>query len=119
MIRQFQVPQKSTALAIKTGDRIILWKYENIIYLEVQEKYVIVFTTQGKKYVTDQPLATLEENSLFSFTESKIYIINWDKIKEMHRHSNSRYLFVMDNKDETRLAFGRIYYDAIKADFDF
>src|SRR6185503_8808054 len=34
IIRQFQAPQKATAFPIKTGDRIILLRYENIAYLE-------------------------------------------------------------------------------------
>src|SRR5258708_9101820 len=44
IISQFQAPQKATALAIKTGDRIILLRYENITYFEAQDNYVFVFT---------------------------------------------------------------------------
>lgn len=118
MIKQLQTPQKSTALAIKTGDRIVLLKFENIVYLEAQEKYVFVFTDQGQKYITDQTLATLEEKLPSQFYRiQKSYIINRDKIKEMHRHFNSRFLFIMDNKETTRLTSGRTYHDAIKSDF--
>src|SRR6188768_886470 len=34
IIRQFQAPQRATALPIRTGDRIVLLRYENISYLE-------------------------------------------------------------------------------------
>ena len=46
IIRQFQAPAKTTALPIKTGDRIILLRFENIVYLEAQDKYVFVYTTR-------------------------------------------------------------------------
>ena len=35
----------------------------------------------------------------------------------MHRHFNSRYLFTMDDKANTRLTSGRTYHDSIKAEF--
>ena len=118
IIRQFQAPQKATALAIKTGDKINLLRFENIAYLEAQEKYVYVFTTQGQKFLTDQTLNALEEKLPSQFYRiQKSYIINKERIKEMHRHFNSRYLFILDDKDNTRLTSGRTYHDTIKADF--
>jgi two-component system LytT family response regulator len=35
----------------------------------------------------------------------------------MHRHFNGRYLFVMDDKLNTRLTSGRTYYDPIRLEF--
>ncbi len=118
IIRQFQVPQKATALPIKTGDRITLLRFENIAYLEAQDKYVFVFTIDGQKHLTDQSLSSLIEKLPAQFYRiQKSYIINKDKIKEMHRHFNSRYLFVLDDKAGTRLTSGRTYHDAIKEEF--
>lgn len=119
IIRQFQAPQKSTALTIKTGDRIILLRYENISHLEAQDKYVFIYTTDGQKHLTDQTLTLLEEKLPSQFYRiQKSYIINKEKIKEMHRHFNGRYLFIMDDKTGTRLTSGRTYHDAIKTEFD-
>lgn len=118
IIRQLQAPQKATALPIKTGDRITLLRYENIAYLEAQDKYVYVFTTDGQKHLTDQSLTTLSEKLPAQFYRiQKSYIINKDKIKEMHRHFNSRYLFIMDDKAGTRLTSGRTYHDEIRSEF--
>ena len=118
IIRQFQAPQKSTALPIKTGDRINLLRFENISYLEASDKYVFIFTIDGQKHLTDQSLTALEEKLPVSFYRiQKSYIINKDRIKEMHRHFNSRYLFVMDDKTGSRLTSGRTYHDAIRAEF--
>ncbi|MEI9946557.1 MAG: response regulator [Chitinophagaceae bacterium] len=118
IIKQFQTPQKSTALAIKTGDRIILLRYENIAYLEAQDKYVFVFTTEGQKYITDQTLTALEEKLPSQFYRiQKSYIINKERIKEMHKHFSGRYLFVMDDKAATNLTSGRTYHETIKTEF--
>jgi two-component system, LytTR family, response regulator len=118
IIRQLQIPQKSTALPIKTGDRITLLKYENIAYLEAQDKYVFIFTTEGQKHLTDQSLTALSEKLPPQFYRiQKSFIINKDKIKEMHRHFNGRFLFVMDDKAATRLTSGRTYHDAIRSEF--
>lgn len=118
IIKQLQAPQKSTALPIKTGDRIVLLKYENIAYLEAQDKYVFIFTTEGQKHLTDQSLTALSEKLPFQFYRiQKSFIINKDKIKEMHRHFNGRFLFVMDDKAATRLTSGRTYHDSIRSEF--
>jgi len=119
IIKQIQSPQKSTALAIKTGDRITLLRYENIVYLEAQDKYVFAFTTEGQKYITDQSLSAMESKLPSQFYRiQKSYIINRERIKEMHRHFNGRYLFIMDDKTGSRLTSGRTYHDSIKRDFD-
>ena len=118
IIRQFQAPQKATTLPIKTGDRINLIRYENISYMEASDKYVFVYTIDGQKHITDQSLTTFEEKLPPQFFRiQKSYIINKDKIKEMHRHFNSRYLFIMDDKAANRLTSGRTYHDAIRAEF--
>ncbi len=118
IIRQFQAPVKSSAMPIKTGDRIILLRFENISYLEAQDKYVYVFTIDGQKHLTDQSLAALGEKLPANFYRiQKSYIINKDKIKEMHRHFNGRYLFILDDKAGTRLTSGRTYNDDIRREF--
>lgn len=118
IIRQFQAPQKATALPIKTGDRIILLRYESIAYMEAQDKYVYIFTVDGTKYLTDNSLAALSEKLPQQFYRiQKSYIINKDRIREMHRHFNGRYLFVMDDKVGSRLTSSRTYHDLIRSDF--
>ena len=118
IIKQIQAPQKTTALPIKTGDRINLIRFENISYLEASDKYVFIFTADGQKHLTDQSLTSLEEKLPNNFYRiQKSYIINKDRIKEMHRHFNSRYLFVMDDKGASRLTSGRTYHDAIRSEF--
>jgi two-component system LytT family response regulator len=118
IIKQFQASPKATALPIKTGDRITLLRFENIAYLEAQDKYVFVFTTDGQKYLTDQSLTSLLEKLPSQFYRiQKSYIINKDRIKEMHRHFHGRFLFILDDKACSRLTSGRTYTDAIREEF--
>ena len=94
-------------------------RFEQISYLEAQDKYVYVHTLDGQKYLTDQTLATLAEKLPDNFFRiQKSYIINKERIREMHRHFNGRYLFIMEDKNSTRLTSGRTYYDEIKALFN-
>lgn len=118
IIRQIQTPRQATALSIRTGDRIILLRYEQIVYIEAQDKYVYIYTTDGQKHLTDQTLTALTEKLPAQFFRiQKSFLINKDKIKEMHRHFNGRYLFVMDDKGSSRLTSGRTYYEDIRAEF--
>jgi two-component system, LytTR family, response regulator len=118
IIRQFQAPHKATALPIKTGDRINLIRFENISYLEASDKYVFIYTYDGQKHLTDQSLTALITKLPAQFFRiQKSYIINKNRIKEMHRHFNGRYLFILDDKEATRLTSGRTYHDAIRAEF--
>lgn len=117
-IEQLQTAKKATALPIRSGDRINLVRFETISFLEARDKYVSIHTIDGKKMLTDQSLAALEEKLPDEFYRiQKSYIINKDRIKEMHRHFNSRYLFTMDDKDQTKITSGRTYHDQIKAEF--
>jgi len=118
IIRQFQAPKKATALPIKTGDRINLVRYENIAFLEAQDKYVCIFTLDGQKFLTDQSLTTLAEKLPSNFCRiHRSYIINKEKIREMHRHFSGRYLFIMDDKPLTRITSGRTYQDVFRTEF--
>lgn len=118
IIRQFQTPQKATALPIKTGDRINLIRFESISHLEASDKYVFIYTAEGQKYLTDQSLSALITKLPAQFFRiQKSFIINKDRIKEMHRHFNGRYLFILDDKAASRLTSGRTYHDVIKEEF--
>lgn len=118
IIRQFQAPKKATALPIRTGDRINLLRYENIVYFEAQDKYVCVFTVDGQKFLTDQSLTVLSEKLPSPFCRiHRSYIINKEKIREMHKHFSGRYLFIMDDKAATRITSGKTYQDIFRTEF--
>ncbi|MBS1610259.1 MAG: response regulator [Bacteroidetes bacterium] len=118
IISQLKAPPKPSALSIKSGDRIMLLRFESIVYMEAQDKYVYIYNTENQKYLTDQSLTALSEKLPAGFFRiQKSYIINKEKIKEMHKHLNGRYLFIMDDKSLTRITSGRTYHDEIKEEF--
>jgi two-component system LytT family response regulator len=119
VIQQLKAPKKSTALPVKTGDRIHLIRFESISYLEANDKYVFIYTTDGQKHLTDQTLSVLEEKLPEQFYRvQKSFIINKELIKEMHKHFNGRYLFIMNDKNLTQITSGRTYHDGIKTEFN-
>jgi two-component system LytT family response regulator len=118
VIRQLKAPKKSTALPVKTGDRIYLIRFETISYLEANDKYVFIHTNDGQKHLTDQTLSMLEAKLPEQFYRvQKSYIINKEMIKEMHKHFNGRYLFIMNDKNATQITSGRTYHDAVRGEF--
>lgn len=118
IISELKAPARATALPVKTGDRINLLKFENISYLEAEDKYVFVHMIDGAKHLTDQSLSLLEEKLPPQFFRiQKSYIINKERIREMHKHFNGRFLFSMDDKQATQLNSGRTYHEAIKKEF--
>ncbi|MGE5106232.1 MAG: LytR/AlgR family response regulator transcription factor [Sphingobacteriales bacterium] len=116
IIEQFHTPKKATALPIKIGEKIILLRFEKIAYLEANDKYVNVFMEDGQKYLTDQTLTALEEKLPAQFLRiQKSYIINKDKIKEVHKHFNGRFVLTMDDKERNRITSGLTYNEAVKS----
>jgi len=89
------------------------------VYLEAQDKYVNIHTKENQKYLTDLTLIILEEKLPGTFIRvQKSFIINKEKIKEIYKHFNSRYVIIMNDKANTRITTGLTYYDFIRQDLD-
>ena len=107
--------KKPTAFPVKLGDRILLFRYEQISHFEADDKYVALFTVDGKKYLTDNTLSSLTQKLPANFLRvQKSYIINKEKIKEIHKHFNGRFVIIMDDKGQSRILSGLTFYEAIK-----
>jgi two-component system, LytTR family, response regulator len=119
MIEQIKAPKKATAIPIKIGDRIILLRFENITHFEAHDKYVFIFTQDGQKHLTDQTLTALVEKLPDQFLRvQKSFIINKEKIKEIHKHFNGRFVITMEDKTRTQIITGLTFNESIKAAFD-
>lgn len=118
MSRQWGALRKPTAFPVKTGDKIILLRFENISHFEAADKYVFVFTTEGQKYLLDQTLTVLEEKLPENFIRvQKSFILNRDKVAEIHKHFNGRFIIVLHDKKATRITTGQTYAEKIKETF--
>ena len=72
----------------------------------------------GLQEIIKQSLTVLGDKLPSTFCRiHRSYIINKDKIKEMHKHFSGRYLFIMDDKSATRLTSGRTYQDIFRTEF--
>ncbi len=50
-----------TNIPVKLGDRMLFIKIDDIIYFSADEKYVTIHTKDGKTYLSDSSLKSLEE----------------------------------------------------------
>ncbi len=119
LINGLQPKKEIKSIPVKIGDRILLIKPEQIAYLEAKEKYVFLYTDDGKEYLTDYTISSLEEKLAPPFLRvHRAIIINTDKIKEVHRGFNSTYIIKMKDVHETKINTGRSFSDSIKALFE-
>lgn len=119
MIEQIKAPKKATAIPIKIGDRIILLRFEHITHFEAHDKYVFIFTQDGQKHLTDQTLTALAEKLPDQFLRvQKSFIINKEKIKEIHKHFNGRFVITMEDKPRTQITTGLTFNESIKTALD-
>ena len=47
----------------------------------------------------------------------KSYIINKEKVREMHKYFNKRFVITMNDKSLTKIRTGLTFYDDVKAAF--
>jgi two-component system LytT family response regulator len=115
LIMQLNSKIVSKTLTVKIGDKILLIKLADIIYIEAEDKYVFLHTTDGKKHLTEYTVSVLEEKLPEQFLRvHRGTIINTDGIKEIRKSFNSAFVFVMNNAAESRITSGRSYGDGLK-----
>ncbi|HEY5327851.1 MAG TPA: LytTR family transcriptional regulator DNA-binding domain-containing protein [Mucilaginibacter sp.] len=118
LLKQFEVKKDIKTLTVKIGDKILLIKLDNIIYIEAEDKYVFLHTTDGKKHLTDFTIGSLEEKLPGQFVRiHRSCIISNDYIKEIRKGFNGAFVFVMNNIDNTRLSSSRSNGDMLRERF--
>jgi len=109
-ITRQQSKREITTIPVKLGDRMLFVKIEDITYFLSDEKYVAIFTTDGKKYLCDYPLKNLEEKLGDTFLRiQRSVLVNVKRIREINRYFNGRYTIILDDLMKTRLVSGRNY----------
>ncbi len=112
-------PKEITTLSVKKGSKFTLVQLSDIIYFEASDKYTYVHTANGQKLFCDHMLAVLEEKLSDDFIRvQKSYIVNKNKIVEIHKYSNNRFTLVLNNRDFTRIVTGPSYLPVIKQAFE-
>ena len=112
-----QTPKKEiTSIPVKLGDRMLFVRIEDVSYFSAEEKYVSIYTKDGKTYLCDFPLKSLEEKLGDTFLRiHRSLLVNVSRIREINKHFSSRYLVKMDDSSQTKLLTGRGYCEQVRA----
>lgn len=111
--------KKASAIPIHVQSKIILVRCSDISYCKSVDGYVSLFTDDGKEYVSDLNLSQLEERLPDSFLRvQKSYIINKDKVEEIHKYFNNRLILIMADKAHTRITTGTSYITVIREELN-
>jgi two-component system, LytTR family, response regulator len=108
--------KSSKTITVKQGNKIILLKFENIIWLEAKEKYVSIKTSDNKEYLTELTITELTEKVPENYIRiQRSIILNINFIKEIQKHFNNRFIFLMNDRNGTLLQSGTSYVNSIRA----
>lgn len=112
-----QSPKKEiTSIPVKIGDRMLFLYIEEISYFLAEEKYVTIFTKEGKFFLCDFSLKSLEEKLEETFVRiHRSLLVNKNRIREIKKHFGSRYIIKMDDINHSKHVSGRGYCENIKA----
>ncbi len=119
LMQQLFVKKELKTLTVKIGDKILLIKLSDIVYIEAEDKYVFLHTTNGRKHLTDFTITGLEEKLPEAFVRiHRSTIINCEHIKEIRKGFNGALVFVMDNTAGSKLTSSRSNGDMLRERFD-
>jgi two-component system, LytTR family, response regulator len=104
-----------TSITIRTGNKLVFEKLEDITYFKASDKYVSLFNQNNQEKVTDLSLSQLEDKLPEYFLRvHRSLILNTHFVKEIQPYFNSRYSILLNDKNQTNLISGRNYQDKIK-----
>jgi two-component system LytT family response regulator len=108
-----------TTIAHKLGNKIIPVKLEDIVYFIANEKYVNFYNQNGEEFITDQTLTLLSQKLQADFLRiSKSLLINRNYVKEIHKYFKGKFVFIMNDRAQSKLISGGMYSSSIKESFD-
>ncbi|GAB3922961.1 LytR/AlgR family response regulator transcription factor [Mucilaginibacter myungsuensis] len=117
LMKQLMVKKDIKTLTVKIGDRILLIKLNDILFIDAEEKYVFLHTADGKKHLTDFTISSLEDKLPEQFIRiHRGTIINADHIKEIRKGFNGALIFLMNHSD-ARLTSSRSNGDMLRERF--
>lgn len=109
---------KYTSIPHKSGDKITLVKLESVTYFQANNKYVDFYTYKNESYLTEESLTALEQGLDDDFIRiSKSIILNRKYVKEIHKYFRGKYVFVLEDNEQTKLTSGGTYKDIIREEF--
>jgi two-component system LytT family response regulator len=115
LIEQFKPKKEIHSISVKYGEKILFIPLNEISFFEAEDKYVFLNTNDGKQYLTNYTIASLEEKLPENFVRvSRSSIINSLLIKELQKHFNGKYLVIMQDTRASKIETGSTYSDNLK-----
>jgi len=104
-----------TALPIKSGQKILLVRFSEIVYCKSGEGYVSIYTKSGKEHISELKLHQVENKLPDNFLRvQRSIIINTDMILEIHRYFNNRYIISLNGPGNPKITTGTSYAHIIR-----
>jgi two-component system, LytTR family, response regulator len=115
IIEQFKPKKEIHSISVKTGDKILFVPLNEVSFFEAEDKYVFLNTIDGKQYLTNYTISTLEEKLPADFIRvSRSSIVNSLIIKELERYFNGKYLVIMRDIKASKIETGTSFHDNLK-----
>lgn len=115
LIEQFKPKKDIHSISVKSGEKILFIPLTEISFFEAEDKYVFLNTTDGKQYLTNYTIASLEEKLPENFTRvSRSSIINSLLIKELQKYFSGKYLVIMRDTKASKIETGSAYGENLK-----
>jgi two-component system LytT family response regulator len=105
-------------LSVKKGSKFTLIQLADVLYFEAYDKYSFIHMLDGQKLFCDYMLSVLEEKLPGEFIRvQKSFILNREKITEIHKYSKNRFTIVLNDKPMTRIVTGPSFFAEVKEAF--
>jgi two-component system, LytTR family, response regulator len=115
LLEQMKPKKEITSLSVKTGDRILLIPLAEIAFLEAEDKYVFLVTTEGQKHLTSYTIATLTDKLPDTFLRvSRSTLVNSRHIREAQKYYDGKFILVLTDKKMTKITTGSAYADNVR-----
>ena len=90
-------------------------KIMDVTYFSAEEKLVTIHTRDGKTYLRDLPLKSLEEKLGDGFLRiHRSLLVNVSRIREINKHFNGCFILKIDDFVQTKLQSGSGYAEEVK-----
>ena len=93
----------------------ILLRFDEIAFLQAEDKYVTIHTLNGEQHISDLPLKELAEKLTDNFLRvHRSTIINQDLILEAKRYFKGRFIITLRDRKGTNIQSSASFGEAIK-----
>ncbi len=120
VINRISPENERDTIAVSVGEKIIFIKFEDIVFFKAEDKYVFIYDKDNRKHIIDYSLSSLEKKlPPYFFRVHRAHVINMDKVKEIHKGFNGKYIFIMNDHEKTQITCGTSYIKGVKQKIKF